>query len=153
MGGYSKCHQSNTFVFFVHKIRPPSANHSATGRHPHCLPSALNSANRDSSMIPLNVNTCSLKSVTMTNYNQDKTLMTTMSSWDSLRPFLTVCAVILYSCKLIVAAAVRVVLGDIGGKAAGCGGPGPVLLHVVYGFEASWMHWQISWNASEDSLW
>ncbi len=42
---------------------------------------------------------------------------------------------------------------DLGGEDAGCGGPGLVWLHIVYGCEASWMHCQILWNAFGDGLW
>ncbi len=53
-----------------------------------------------------NVSICPLKSVTMMNCSQVETPMrTTSSRWASLRRFLTVCAEILWLCKLIVAAA------------------------------------------------
>ncbi len=58
---------------------------------------------------PSNVSICPLKSVTMMNCSQVETPMrTTSSRWASLRRFLTVCAEILWLCKLIVAAAVWV---------------------------------------------
>ncbi len=61
--------------------------------------------------------------------------------WASLRRFLTVCAEILWLCKPIVAAAVRVAgLRWSGGEDAGSGGPGLVWLHVVCGCEAGWMY-------------
>ncbi len=42
---------------------------------------------------------------------------------------------------------------DLGGKDAGCGGPGLVWVHVVYGCEDGWMYCQILWNAFGDGLW
>ncbi len=42
---------------------------------------------------------------------------------------------------------------DLRGEDAGCGGPGLVWLHVVYGCEADWMYCQILWNAFADGLW
>ncbi len=42
---------------------------------------------------------------------------------------------------------------DLGGKDAGCGGPGLVWLHVVCGCEAGWLYCQILWNAFGDGLW
>ncbi len=58
---------------------------------------------------PSNVSIYPLKSFTMTNCSQFETPMrTTSSRWASLRRFLTVCAEILWLCKPIVAAAVRV---------------------------------------------
>ncbi len=61
-----------------------SANRSLTRRHTRCLPSALYSENRDSSVkrkcqTPSNVSICSLKSVTMMNCSQVETPMRTTS--------------------------------------------------------------------------
>ncbi len=58
---------------------------------------------------PSNVSICPLKTVTTMNCSQVETPMrTTSSRWASLRRFLTVCAEIIWLCKPIVAAAVRV---------------------------------------------
>ncbi len=58
---------------------------------------------------PLNVSICPLKLVTMTNCSQVETWWGRRACrWASLRRFLTVCAEILWLCKPIVAAAVRV---------------------------------------------
>ncbi len=70
--------------------------------------------------------------------------------WASLRLFLTVCAEILWLCKPIVAAVVRVaVVRRSWGEDARCGGPGLVWLHVVCGYETSWMFCQILWISLE----
>ncbi len=59
--------------------------------------------------MPSNVSICSLKSVTTTNCSQVETRWGRRACrWASLRRFLTVCAEILWLCKPIVAAAVRV---------------------------------------------
>ncbi len=61
-----------------------------------------------------------------------------------LRRFLTVCAeIICYANRLLQQLSGWLVSDDLGGEDAGCGGPGLVWLHVVFGCEAGWMYCQI----------
>ncbi len=98
---------------------------------------------------PSNVRHLPLKLVTMMNCSQFETRWGRRACrWASLRRFLTGCAEILWLCKPIVAAAVRV--ADLRRSWRWrCGGPGLVWLHVVCGCEAGWMYCQILWNALE----
>ncbi len=141
-----------------------SANCSPTRRHTHCLPSALYSENRDSSVkrTPLqSARHHRMWAFAHSSWLRRWTAVRLRSPWGrracrwaSLRRFLTVCAEILWLCKLIVAAAVRwLISDDLGGEDAGCGGPGLVKLLVVCGCEAGCMYCQILWNAFGDGLW
>ncbi len=95
-----------------------SANHSPTRCHKSCLPSALYSENRDSSVkrTPLQrARRHWIWAFVHSSWLRQRTLVRSRPRWGrracrwaSLRRFLTVCAEILWLCKSIVAAAVRV---------------------------------------------
>ncbi len=141
-----------------------SANRSSTRRHTRCLLSALYSENRDSSVKRTPLQSASrhrMWAFAHSSWLRRRTAVRWRPRWGrracrwaSLRRFLTVCAEVLWLCKPIVAAAVRVsVSDDLGGEDAGCGGPGLVWLHMVCGCEAGQMYCQILWNAFGHSLW
>ncbi len=58
-----------------------------------------------------------------------------------------------YANRLLQQLSGWLVSDDLGGKDAGCGGPGLVWLHVVCGCEAGYMYCQILWNIFVDGLW
>ncbi len=135
-----------------------------TRRHTRCLPSALYSENRDSSVKRTPLQSARRHRMWAFAHSSRLQRRTAVRSrprqrrrayrWASLRRFLTVCAEIIWLCKPIVAAAVRWLFSDdLGGEDAGGGGPGLVKLHVVCGCEAGWMYCQILWNAFGDGLW
>ncbi len=103
-----------------------------------------------------NVNICPLKSVMTTNCSQVKTPMRITSkqmsfpetvSWQFVQKFFG------YANRLLQQLPGWLVSDDLGGEDVGCGGAGLVWLHLVCGCEASWMYWQILWNAFGDGLW
>ncbi len=110
-----------------------SAKRSPIRRHTRCLPSALYSENRDSSVRRTPLQSARRHRMwAFAHWSQLRQRTAVRSRprwgwracrWASLRRFLTVCAEIIWLCKPIVAAAVRVA-------------PGLVLLHVVCGCEA-----------------
>ncbi len=137
-----------------------------TRLYTRCLPSALYSENRDSSVKRTPLQSARHHRMWAFAHSSWLRWRTAVRSrprwgqracrWASLRQFLTVCAEILWLCKPIVAAAQLsgwLVSDDLGGEDAGCGGPGLVLLHVVCRCEAGWMYCQILWNAFGDGLW
>ncbi len=95
-----------------------SANRSPTRRHTHCLPSALYSENRDSSVKRTPLQSARRHRMWVFAHSSRLRRRAAVRSrpwwgrracrWASLRRFLTVCAEIIWLCKLIVAAAVRV---------------------------------------------
>ncbi len=95
-----------------------SANRSPTRRHTRCLPSALYSENRDSSMKRTPHQSARRHWMWAFAHSSRLRWRTAVRSrprwgrqacrWASLRRFLTVCAEILWLCKPIFAAAVRV---------------------------------------------
>ncbi len=95
-----------------------SANRSPTRRHTCCLPSALYSENRDSSVKRTPLQSARRHRMWAFAHSSQLQWRTAVRSrprwgrracrWASLRRFLTVCAEILWLCKPIVAAAVRV---------------------------------------------
>ncbi len=95
-----------------------SANRSPTRRHTRCLPSALYSENRDSSMKRTPHQSARRHWMWAFAHSSRLRWQTAVRSrprwgrqackWASLRRFLTVCAEIIWLCKPIVAAAVRV---------------------------------------------
>ncbi len=95
-----------------------SANRSPTRRHTRCLPSALYSENRDSSVKRTPLQSARCHRMWAFAHSSRLRWLTAVRSrlrwrrkayrWASLRRFLTVCVEILWLCKLIVAAAVRV---------------------------------------------
>ncbi len=132
-----------------------SANRSPTQRHTRCLPSALYSENWYSSEKRTPLQSARRHWMWALAHSSRLRRQTAVRwrprwgrqayRWASLRRFLTVCAEILWLCKPIVAAAVRVAVSDnLGGEDTGCGGPGLVWLHVVCGCEAGWMYWMYS---------
>ncbi len=117
-----------SLTYAAHTItRPPpwatrsttltSANRSPTRRHTRCLPSALYSENRDSSM-KRHLQSARCHRMWAFAHSSRLRRRTALGSkpqwgrracrWASLRRFLTVCAEILWLCKPIVAAAVQV---------------------------------------------
>ncbi len=113
----------------THTITPPppwatrsttltSANRSPTRRHTRCLPSALYSENRDSSVKRTPLQSARRHRMWAFAHSSRLRRQTAVRSrprwgrracrWASLRRFLTVCAEILWLCKPIAAAAVRV---------------------------------------------
>ncbi len=113
----------------AHTITPPppwatrsttltSANRSPTRRHTRCLPSALYSENRDSSVKRTPLQSARRHRMWAFAHWSRLRQRTAVRSrprwgwracrWASLRRFLTVCAENLWLCKPIVAAAVRV---------------------------------------------
>ncbi len=113
----------------AHTITPPppwatrstaltSANRSPTRRHTRCLPSALYSENRDSSVKRTPLQSARRHRMWAFAHSSRLRWRTAVRSrprwgrrtcrWASLRRFLTVCVEILWLCKPIVAAAVRV---------------------------------------------
>ncbi len=58
-----------------------------------------------------------------------------------------------YANRLLQQLSGWLVSDDLGGKDAGCGGPGLVWLNMVCGCEASCMYCQILWNIFGDGLW
>ncbi len=113
----------------AHTITPPppwatrsttltSANRSPTRRHTRCLPSALYSENRDSSVKRTPLQSARRHRMWAFAHSSRLRRRTAVRSrprwgrracrWASLRRFLTACAEILWLCKPIVAAAVRV---------------------------------------------
>ncbi len=116
-----------------------SANRSPTRHHTRCLQTALYSENQDSSVKRTPLQSTRHHRMWALAHSSRLRWWTAVRSrprwgrrayrWASLKRFLTVCAEILWLCKLIVAAAVRVsVSDDLGGEDAGCGGPGLVWL-------------------------
>ncbi len=140
-----------------------SANRSHTQRHTRCLPSALYSENRDSSMKRTPLQSARRHRMWAFAHSSQLRQRTAVRSrprwgacrWASLRRFLTVCAEILwlYKKRLLEQLFGWLVSDDLGGEDARCVGPGLVWLHVVCGCETGWMHWQILWNAFGDGLW
>ncbi len=113
----------------AHTITPPppsatrtttltSANHSPTRRHTRCLPSALYSEFRDSTVKRTPLQSASRHRMWAFAHSSRLRRWTAVRSrprwgwracrWASLRRFLTVCAEIVWLCKPIVAVAVRV---------------------------------------------
>ncbi len=120
---------SLSITYAAHTITPPppwatrsttltSANRSPTRRHTRCLPSALYSENRDSSVKRTPLQSARRHRMWAFAHSSRLRRRTAVRSrprwgrracrWASLRRFLTVCAEILWLCKPIVAAAVGV---------------------------------------------
>ncbi len=122
------------------------SNSSHTRCHTRCLPSALYSENRDSSVKRTPLQSAARHRMWAFAHSSQLRQRTAVRSrprwgrracrWASLTRFLTVCADILWLCKPIVAAAVRVAVSDdLGGEDAGWGGPGLVWFPVVCGLD------------------
>ncbi len=168
------CSFSITYACPYHNPPPPlwatrstmltSANRSPTRRHTRCLPSALYSENRDSSV----------KRTPLQNARRHRMWAFAHSSWlrwwtaVSSRPdeddehadelpwdgfWQVVQKFFGYANRLLQQLSGWLISDDLGGEDAGCGGPGLVWLHVVCGCEAGWMYCQILWNAFGDGLW
>ncbi len=113
------CSLSITYAStYTHSTTLTSANRSPTRRHTRCLPSALYSENRDSSVKRTPLQSARHHRMWAFAHSSRLRRQTAVRSrprwgrracrWASLRRFLTVCAEILWLCKPIVAAAVRV---------------------------------------------
>ncbi len=127
---HSKCNQENVRCPWhtpAHTITPTwatrsttltSANRSPTRRHTRCLPSALYTENRDSSVKRTPLQSARrhwMWAFTHSSWLRRRTAVGSRPRWGrracrwaSLRRFLTVCAEILWLCKPIIASAVRV---------------------------------------------
>ncbi len=134
-------------------------------RHTRCLPSALYSENRDSSVkrTPLQ----SARHHRMcehlpTQVCYDDELQSGWDPdeddehadelpWDGFWQFVQ--KIFSYANRLLQQLSGWLVSDDLGGEDAGCGGPGLVWLHVVCGCEAGWMYCQILWNTFGEGLW
>ncbi len=141
-----------------------SANRSPTWRHTRCLPSALYSENRDSSVkrTPLQSARRIECEHLPTQVSYDNELQSGRDPveddehvdglpWDGFWQFVQ--KLFCYANRLLQQLSGWLVSDDLGGEDAGCGGPGLVWLHVVCGCEAGWRYCQILWNAFGDGLW
>ncbi len=149
----------------AHTITPPpplatrsttltSANRSPRQRHTRCLPSALYSKNRDSTVkrTPLqSARHHRMWAFAHSSWLRRQTVVKSRPRWGwracrwaSLRQFLTVVKKFFSYANWLLQQLSRWLVPDyLGGEDAGCGGPGLVWLHVVCGCEAGWMYCQI----------
>ncbi len=157
----------------AHTITPPppwatrsttltSANRSPTRRHTRCLPPALYSENRDSSVkrTPLLPDAIECEHLP-TQVSYDDELQSDRDPdeddkyadelpWDGFWKFVQ--KFFSYANRLLQQLLEWLVSDYLGGEDAGCGGPGLMWLHVVCNCEAGWMYCQILWNAFGDGL-
>ncbi len=136
---------------------------SPTQRHTRCLPSALYSENRDSSVKRTLFQ--SARRHRMLAFAHSSRLRRRRSSgrdpdeedehanelpWDGFWQFVHKFS---YANRLLQQLSGWLVSDDFGGEDPGCGRPGLVWLHVVCGCEARWMYCQNLWNVFGDGLW
>ncbi len=141
----------------AHTITPPppwatrstaltSANCSPTRRHTRCLPSALYSENRDSSVKRTPLQSARRHRMWAFAHSSRLWRQTAVRSrprwgrracrWASLSFWQFMQKLFGYANRLLQQLSGWLVSDDLGGEDAGCGGPGLVWLHVVCGCEA-----------------
>ncbi len=141
-----------------------SANRSPTRRHTHCLPSALYSENRDSSVKRTPLQSAWrhwMWAFAHSSQLRQRTAVRSRPHWgrwacrwasrDGFWEFVQ--KLFCYANRLLQQLSGWLVSDDLVGEDAGCGGPGLVWLHVVCGCEAGWRYCQLLWNAFGDGLW
>ena len=139
-----------------------SANRSPTQCHTRCLPSArlkpgsiCEEHTSPACQWPSKVSICPLKSVTMPNCSQIKTLVRTTSTQMSFHETVSdsLCRNSSVGQTTISSYGQGLISDDPAGEEAGCGGPGLEWLHLVSGCEAGWTYCQILENNVLGGLW